>query len=83
MTRQIFIQEGTSRRKNRQTLENFYYEAIHCPAREQLARQDILNAQTTEGKESATVPRTPTIISSYTTMIKTKWKMKNRPYTTY
>ena len=26
--RQIFIQEGTSRRKDRQTLENVYYEAI-------------------------------------------------------
>ena len=32
--RQIFIQEGTSRRKDRQTLEDFYYEAIYAALKE-------------------------------------------------
>ena len=31
ITLQTFIQEGTIRRRDRQTLENFYYEAI-CTA---------------------------------------------------
>jgi len=34
MKRQIFIQEGTSRRKDRQTLENFYYETIYTALQE-------------------------------------------------
>jgi len=29
MVRQLFIQEGSSRPKDRQALENFYYEAIY------------------------------------------------------
>ena len=34
MMLQIFIQEGTSRRRDRQTLENFYYEAIYTALQE-------------------------------------------------
>jgi len=34
MMRKIFIQEGTSRRRDRQTLENFYYEAIYTALQE-------------------------------------------------
>ena len=34
MMRQIFIQEGASRRRDRQTLENFYYEAIYTALQE-------------------------------------------------
>jgi hypothetical protein len=34
MMLQIFIQEGTSRRRDRQILENFYYEAIYTALQE-------------------------------------------------
>jgi hypothetical protein len=34
MMSQIIIQEGTSRRRDRQTLENFYYEAIYTALQE-------------------------------------------------
>jgi hypothetical protein len=34
MMRQIYIQEGTSRRRDRQTLENFYSEAIYTALQE-------------------------------------------------
>ena len=34
MMRQIFIQEGISRRRDRQTLENFYYKAIYTALQE-------------------------------------------------
>jgi len=34
MMRQIVTQEGTSRRRDRQTLENFYYEAIYTALQE-------------------------------------------------
>ena len=36
--RQKFIQEGTSRRKDSQTVENFYYEAIYTALREENLR---------------------------------------------
>ena len=38
MMRQIFIQEGTSRRQDLQTLENFYYEAIYTALQEDKLR---------------------------------------------
>jgi alkaline phosphatase len=42
MMRQIFIQEGTSRRRDRQTLGNFYYEAIYTAQQEDNLRDMTL-----------------------------------------
>jgi hypothetical protein len=83
MMRQIFIQEGTSRRRDRQTLENFYYEAIYTALQEDNLRDTtFLTLKQLKAK----------IVRLYheshhhlflDNNDKTKWKMKNYPYTTY
>ena len=46
----IFIQEGTSRRRDRQTLENFYYEAIYTALQEDNLRDTFLTLKQLKAK---------------------------------
>ena len=59
MIRQIFIQEGTSRRRDRQTLENLYYEAIYTALQEDSLRGATFLTLKQLKAKTVTVPRNP------------------------
>jgi hypothetical protein len=81
--RQIFIQEGTSRRRDRQTLENFYYEAIYTALQEDNLRDTTFLTFKQLKAKIVRLYHEPHHHLFLNNVDQNKMKMKNHPYTTY
>jgi len=81
--RQIFIQEGTSRRRDRQTLENFYYEAIYTALQEDNLRDTTIFKLKQLKEKIVRLYHEPHHHLFLGNDDQISWKMKNHPYTTY
>jgi len=83
MMRQIFIQEGNSRRKCRQTLENVYYEAIYTALQDDNLRDTAFLTLKQLKAKIVRLHQEPHLHLFVDNDDQKKWMMKNHPYTTY